>query len=57
MYEFGGDAIQYIALFNGERIMFSINSMGTIGCPQAKKKMNLDIDLTLFININSKYKM
>lgn len=55
MYEFWRDAIQYIALFNRERIIFKINSMRIIGYPQAKK-MNLDIDLTFFININSKCK-
>ena len=34
--------------------LHSINSVGTTGYPQAKKKNKLDIDLTLYTKINSK---
>lgn len=37
-----------------QKVVFSTNVAGTTAQPHAKKKMNLDIDLTSFTKINSK---
>ena len=39
--------------FNGKNIVFSTNGAGAIGYPQAKK-MNINLNLKRYANINSK---
>lgn len=39
---------------NGEKAVFSTDSSATTGREHAKKKMNLDTDIILFKNTNSK---
>lgn len=40
---------------NGRRIAFSTNGSEAIGHHRQKKKKNLDLNLTPYIKINSKY--
>lgn len=49
-----GGYVKIKVLINGGRIIFLINSAGTIGYPEAKKKKNLNLNPIPYTKINSK---